>query len=209
MMEQLGRHILAAALLVQGCQVAMAAQHGANHAVAVFAGVATDTVFTDSMFFPWTNDLENIGVVGIAYSQRFGTLDSLTNSQLPLGEHLMIEGELGLSGRFGDESLGEAWTGLYLRYDGFPWNEKIYTTLAVNTGLSLLTTESDFERGRDENHKNATLLHYMGPEITFADPANKNLELLVRFHHRSGVFGLFDGVVSGSTFISSGVRVRF
>lgn len=111
--------------------------------------------------------------------------------------------------RFGDESLGEAWTALFIRYDGFPWNDRVYTTIAVNTGLSLLTEESDFERARDENDKNTVLLHYMGPEITFADPNNKDLELMVRFHHRSGVFGLFDGVVSGSTFISSGVRVRF
>ncbi len=49
----------------------------------------------------------------------------------------------------------------------------------------------------------------MGPEITFADPDNKNVEFLIRYHHRSGVFGLFDGVVSGSTFITAGVRFRF
>ena len=49
----------------------------------------------------------------------------------------------------------------------------------------------------------------MGPELTFADPDNKDLELVLRYHHRSGVFGLFDDVVSGSTFLSAGVRVRF
>jgi hypothetical protein len=203
------RHILAAAILALGCNAAQGAEDAGDRSIAVFAGVATDTAFIESMFLPWTNELEDIGIVAMAYSQRFGTLDDLTNGQIPFGEHFMIEGELGLSGRFGDESLGEAWAALYLRFDGFPWNETIYTTLAVNTGLSLLTEESDFERGRDADNKNNVLLHYMGPEITFADPANKNLELLLRFHHRSGVFGFFDGVVSGSTFISSGVRVRF
>ena len=49
----------------------------------------------------------------------------------------------------------------------------------------------------------------MGPEITFADPDNKDLEFVFRLHHRSGVFGLFDDVVSGSTFLSTGIRIRF
>jgi hypothetical protein len=186
-----------------------AAERGGDQAVSIFAGVATDAAFTDSIFFPLSNDIKEIGIVGIAYSRRLGTWNELTGNILPLGENFTLEGEVGVSGRFGDEALGEAWTGLFLRYDGFPWNDRLYTTMAVNTGLSFLTSESDFERGRDENDKNSQLLHYMGPEITFSDPDNKDLELMVRFHHRSGVFGLFDGVISGSTFISSGVRMRF
>jgi hypothetical protein len=188
---------------------ALAAERGREEAVSVFAGIATENAFTDSIFFPLGNELDDIGVVALAYSRRLGTWDELTHNALPLGEYFTVDGEVGISMRFGDESLGEAWTALFIRYDGFPWNDRVYTTIAVNTGLSLLTEESDFERARDENDKNTVLLHYMGPEITFADPNNKDLELMVRFHHRSGVFGLFDGVVSGSTFISSGVRVRF
>ncbi len=188
---------------------ALAAERGGEDAVAVFAGIATEDAFTDSIFFPLGNELDDIGVVALAYTRRFGTWDELTHNALPLGENFTVDGEVGVSMRFGNESLGEAWAALYLRYDGFPWNERVYTTIAVNTGLSLLTEESDFERSRDDDNENTVLLHYMGPEITFADPNNKDLELMVRFHHRSGVFGLFDGVVSGSTFISSGVRVRF
>ena len=188
---------------------ARAADRGGDQAVSIFAGVATDAAFTDSIFFPLGNDIEDIGIVAIAYSRRLGTWNELTGNVLPLGENFTLEGEVGVSGRFGDESLGEAWASLYLRYDGFPWNDSVYTTMAINTGLSLLTEKSDFERSRDDDNQNSVLLHYMGPEITFSDPDNKDLELMVRFHHRSGVFGLFDGVVSGSTFISSGVRMRF
>jgi hypothetical protein len=203
------RSILIAGTVLCTLQGALAAERGGDDAVTVFGGVATDTAFTNSIFFPLANDIKDIGVIAIAYSRRLGTWDELTGNILPLGENFTLEGEVGVSARFGDESLGEAWTGLFLRYDGFPWNDAIYTTMAINTGLSLLTEESDFERGRDENNKNSELLHYMGPEITFSDPDNKDLELIVRFHHRSGVFGLFDGVISGSTFISSGVRMRF
>lgn len=155
--------------------------------------------------------MRDLGVVGLAYSHRFGTANDFVGGILPpvIGDHLFIEGEGGISYRFGDEELGEGWLGAYLRYDNLPWNDVVYTTLAVNTGVSYLTEVSEFERSRDNNGKAGRLLHYMGPEITFADPDNKNLEFLVRFHHRSGVFGLFDGVVSGSTFITAGMRVRF
>jgi hypothetical protein len=180
------------------------------HSLAVYGGQATNTNFTESIFMPWTNDMKDIGVIAGAYNYRFGTVEELTGlNLLGLGDNFMIEGEAGLSARFGDESLGEAWVGAFLRYDGFFWNEHVYTTVAANTGVSLLTEYSDFERGRDSGGKNSKLLHFMAPEITFADPDHKNLELLVRYHHRSGVFGLFDGVVSGSTFITTGLRVRF
>jgi hypothetical protein len=204
-----GRSILIATAVLGSALAGQAAERGGDDAISVFGGVATDTAFANSIFFPLGNDIEDIGVVALAYSRRLGTWDEVTHNVLPLGENFTLEGEIGVSARFGDESLGEAWTGLFLRYDGFPWNERVYTTVAVNTGLSLLTEESDFERSRDNDNQNSRLLHYMGPEITFAAPDNKNVELMVRFHHRSGVFGLFDGVVSGSTFISSGVRVRF
>lgn len=182
-----------------------------NDAIAIFAGQATWTNYIETLYAPWSMDMADIGVVAGSYSHRFGSVNDLTGGMLPsaIGDHLFIEGELGLSARFGDESLGEGWAAAYLRYDNLPWNDWVYTTIGVNTGVSYLTDISEFERSRDNNGKAAHLLHYMGPEITFANPDNKNLEFLVRYHHRSGVFGLFDGVVSGSTFITAGVRYRF
>jgi hypothetical protein len=181
---------------------------GGDHALAFYVGRATDTNFTTSMFVPWDNELKDIGLVAGAYSYRFGSIGDVFGEGTFLDD-FTVEGEVGVSGRFGDESLGEAWTGLYLRYDGFFWNDVVYTTIAVNTGVSYLTDFSEFERGRDSGGRNSKLLHYMGPELTFALPDHKNIELLLRYHHRSGVFGLFDDVVSGSTFISTGLRFRF
>lgn len=181
------------------------------NALEVFGGKATWSSFTNSMFQPWNNDMKDIGVAAIGYSHRFGSLNEITGLGLPsgFGDHLYIEGEVGISKRYGDEQLFEVWGAAYLRYDNFPWNDYVYTTVAVNTGLSYLSEDSEFERSRDENNKTQQLLHYMAPEISVAAPDNKNLELFLRWHHRSGVFGLFNGVYSGSTFISSGVRVRF
>jgi hypothetical protein len=193
-----------------GACAAADVDRGGKHSLSAFVGQATDTNFVESMYAPWSNDLKDVGVAGAMYSYRLGTLgDVFGLSSNHFTDHVTVETEGGGAFRFGDEDLGELWTGLYVRYDGFFWNDTVYTTLAVNTGLSLLSSTSDFERGRDSRGKNGRLLHYMGPEISIADPQNKNLELIFRYHHRSGVFGLFDGVVSGSTFLSSGVRVRF
>ncbi|HUQ38312.1 MAG TPA: hypothetical protein VM144_18235 [Aestuariivirga sp.] len=190
---------------------ASAGPRGADDSVMVFGGVVSETTFIEILTTPWTSDLNPIGVAGISYSHRLGTVNELIGDRGlgQIGDNFTIEGEVGTSARFGDESLGEAWVALYLRFDGLPWNDTVYTTIGANTGLSYLTDISAFERGRDSEGKASELLHYLGPELTFADPENKDLELVLRYHHRSGVFGLFDGVVSGSTFISAGIRVRF
>ena len=190
---------------------ALAQSRGAADSVMVFGGVASETNFAEIIYSPWTVELNDIGVIGASYSHRLGTMNELLGDGGfgHMGDDFTIETEAGTSLRFGDESLGEAWAALYLRYDGLPWNDTVYTTIAVNTGVSLLTDISEFEEGRDDKGRSSVLLHYLGPEFTFADPENKDLELVLRLHHRSGVFGLFDGVVSGSTFLSAGIRVRF
>ncbi len=188
---------------------ASAGSRGADDSVMVFGGVGADTNFYQLIYSPWTADLTDIGLIGTSYSHRFGTLNEVIGDIGQIGDDLTIEGEIGTSVRFGDESLGEGWVALYLRYDGLPWNDTVYTTIGINTGLSYLTDISEFERGRDSDGNASKLLHYMGPELTFADPDNKVLELVLRYHHSSGVFGLIDGVVSGSTFISAGIRARF
>jgi hypothetical protein len=124
------------------------------------------------------------------------------------GDDLTLDVEAGADYRFGLEDEGEFWGALYFRYDGFPWNDWIYTTAAIDTGWSLLTDTSDFERHRSHG-QSSRVLHDFSPEITFADPDNKNVELVVRLQHRSGIFGLVDGVASGSTFVTTGIRFRF
>jgi hypothetical protein len=52
-------------------------------------------------------------------------------------------------------------------------------------------------------------MHYFAPEITFARPSRPDLEFLIRFHHRSGVFGLVSDAWGGAQYLSAGIRVRF
>jgi hypothetical protein len=82
-------------------------------------------------------------------------------------------------------------------------------TGGVSTGVNYATSISDLERSKSGNDRGNNLLHYFSPELTFADPENKDLEFVARLHHRSGVFGLFNGVDGGSTFFSFGLRHHF
>ena len=116
-----------------------------------------------------------------------------------------FELEAGAGYRFSNEDAGEFWGALFARYDRFPWNEKVYTTIAISTGLNYATRVSEIEYAEN----NSNLLHYLAPEITVANPNNKNLEGVLRLHHRSGVYGLFNGVRSGTNVVTLGLRKRF
>lgn len=189
---------------------ALAEQPNSPNAVTFLVGRGTDTDFTQVLTQPWTTHFVDLTLVGATYSYRLGTLNELFGSDTLgyFGDHLMIEPEAGAAYRFGLESQGEFWGSLYFRYDGLPWNDTIYTTLALNTGLSILTETSEFERDRSDGDS-SLVLHNFSPEITFASPENKDIEFVLRLHHRSGIFGTIDGVYSGSSFVTTGLRVRF
>lgn len=200
--------VVLASLLLAG--PALSETRGAPHAITLLVGRGTDTDFTQIISQPWTTNFVDLTMVGVTYSYRLGTLTELFDSNALgyFGDHLTVEPEAGAAYRFGEESQGEFWGSLYFRYDGFPWNDTVYTTAAINTGLSILTETSEFERDRS-NGDSSLVLHNFSPEITLADPDNKNLEFVLRLQHRSGIFGTIDGVYSGSTFVTTGIRFRF
>lgn len=189
---------------------ALAQQANSPNAVTFLVGRGTDTDFTTIISQPWKTHFVDLTLLGITYSYRLGTLNELFDSDTLgyFGDHLTVEPEAGAAYRFGEESQGEFWGTIYFRYDGLPWNDVIYTTLALNTGLSILTESSDFEADRSDGDS-SLVLHNFSPEITFASPDYKDIELVLRLHHRSGIFGTIDGVYSGSSFVTTGLRVRF
>lgn len=92
------------------------------------------------------------------------------------------------------------------RWHEFPWNHRIKTTLAVGDGLSLASRKPKLEQERKP--KASALLNYLLFELTLAPPQSR-WYWSARIHHRSGIFGLFNGVDGGSNFIGSGVGYRF
>ena len=123
--------------------------------------------------------------------------------------HWTMEPELGVGQRYGRESATEVWGALYFRYHGFPWDRTLLTTMALSTGMNWASEVTDVERERARDDTGSQWMHYFSPEITFALPSHPNSELLIRVHHRSGVFGLVSDAWGGAQYATVGLRFRF
>lgn len=122
-----------------------------------------------------------------------------------------IELEAGAGYQFGDspDESGQIWGAAYARYDEFPWNHIVRTTIAGSIGLNYSTSRTAFENNETKNGDTQKILHYFSPEITFSAPSNPDDELVLRLHHRSGANGAFGCEGCGSNYITFGYRKRF
>jgi len=96
-----------------------------------------------------------------------------------------------------------------LRWVTFPWDQWVDTSAALAVGLSYATEEPALELKENPETGATQLLHYLVFEIAVAPPGESRWSLVARLHHRSGVWGLFDGVGSASNFFMLGLRYRF
>ena len=96
---------------------------------------------------------------------------------------------------------------LVARWMRFPWDRWLDTRVAFGEGLSWASETPPLEpRGDPDGEEgSARLLNYLLLEVE-GTPPRSPWSGFVRIHHRSGVFGLFDGVEGGSNFIGLGVR---
>ncbi len=93
------------------------------------------------------------------------------------------------------------------RWHRFPWGHRVPTTLAFGEGISWATRKPKLEI---ENDKPVSqLLNYLLFELTLAPSPESPWYWSGRIHHRSGVFGLFNGVRGGSNFVAMGLGYRF
>ncbi len=177
----------------------------AEWAVTVLGGVLNQANFSGVLFTPWTSSFDDTQLLSGMVSRRVYEFsqDSF------LGRYWFVDWEAGAGQRFGNSTASEVWTALYLKYDGFPWPNTVYMTAGVSTGVNYATSISDLEKQKSGNRTGNKLLHYFSPELAFADPDNKDFEIVTRLHHRSGIFGMFGGVDGGSTFLSIGFRQHF
>lgn len=93
------------------------------------------------------------------------------------------------------------------RWQRFPWNPYLKTSIALGDGLSYATSTPPLEAASTTNVGATRLLNYILVEITYAPPQVKDWALVVRVHHRSGVYGLFNDVEGGSNVIGMGIKI--
>ena len=169
--------------------------------VLVFGGEMSNHNFENTLSPIYSQSRENIYFAGAAINRRIRD-----------GRYIDVELEGGGGYQFADGSnndSGQIWAALYFRYDRFPWNRFIYTTVAISTGLNYSFNKTAFEENEDHNDGTRRLLHYLSPEITFAHPDHKQWQGVLRLHHRSGVYGLLGCNHCGSNMVTAGVRRKF
>jgi hypothetical protein len=94
------------------------------------------------------------------------------------------------------------------RWLRFPWNNLIKTSFAIGEGLSLALETPAFEEKYHGTETNA-FLNYLMFEFDFSLPSHPRWSLVTRLHHRSGIYGLFNGVDGASNALGLGIRYHF
>jgi len=204
------RRLLLALALALAARPALAWQLGdlfgpcrGDCGVAIYAGNYVEDsmgevlVTSPSPPLTWTYVTDD-HLVATAISRRAGRWSRLT-----------FEPEIGIGQRFGRQSATEVWGALFLRYHGFPWDGTILTTAAISTGINWADSVTEVEGERARDGEGSQWMHFFAPEITFALPSRPNTELLLRFHHRSGVFGLVSDAWGGAQYATVGLRILF
>jgi len=150
---------------------------------------------------PWTASFGDEMVVGGAVQYRLGRF----------WRFFMVDMEAGGIYRLGDTNGGEFWAAAYLRYDGFVWTDYVYTTIGVSMGPSYVTRLPQVERGTDRRPtpNQSRWLNFFAPELTLALPDYPQYEVALRYHHRSGIWGTYNGVYEGANSFVVGLRYRF
>ena len=96
-----------------------------------------------------------------------------------------------------------------LRWNTFPWDSVIDTSIAVGDGLSIASETPKLEYTRYGKDESSALLNFVMAEFTFALPDVPGPELVMRMQHRSGTFGLINNTSDASTAFTWGIRYRF
>ena len=169
--------------------------------MALVGSSVADGKLRDIMVAPWTGTWGDDTLAGGAVSYRLARF----------WKFFMLDAELGGAYRFGDTEGGEFWAAAYLRYDGFPWTNHVYTTVGLSMGPDYVTRLPRVERGTDAQPEanQSRFLNFFSPELTFALPERPHQEVVLRYMHRSGIFGTFNGVWEGANSLTVGFRMRF
>ena len=163
----------------------------------IWYGALNSGDFTESIIDPASTSIEDEQIVGFTVGQKLFDLGYGFSFGLGvLGAHRIDEGgfELGMP--------------MTVTFDGFPWRERLPTKLAIAVGPSFISKITPTEKRKADNNQGSKVLNMFSPEVEVGVP-DTDWSGFFRLHHRSGIFGLIDGVSGGSTYFTFGVRHRF
>lgn len=179
---------------------AWAAEPGST-TITVFDGIGVLEDITEYAFGPSELTPTEDRLIGLAAGHAIGWLgDSLS---------LDVEGQVVY--HYGRGDFWEVGTTLVARWRGVALPKwlggfRLFDGFSIGVGPSITTEipplESD--RGRVSYVLNQLMLEFMKPV-----PEGVTVQEIDRIHHRSGIFGLINGIVGGSDYIGRGIQFRF
>lgn len=119
-----------------------------------------------------------------------------------------LDPEIGVARRFGTADGMEGWAAIFLRWKAFPWNDYVRTSIAIGVGPSV-SGNIVIEPGYVRNSEGAGVANYFSPELTVGLPSQPRFDLVIRYHHRSQVWGLIPQTTDTAQFWTAGFRARF
>lgn len=162
----------------------------------LYGGKFSDTTFGEIILEQETDYLESyVWVAGLNYElgKFLGPITIETEGQI--AQHT------GLQGHWETNVL------IIIRHEWL-WQNAISFSMALGDGFSLATRVPRLERV--ENPSSNVLLQYLMGEIDLGLPSVSGWpRLMMRLHHRSGVFGVYCSNTCGSNFVTYGVKYAF
>ncbi len=171
-----------------------------DRALTVYAGAYSDNSLPEEILPLREIQLEESSLVAVAYAEPFHRF---------WDDHGRWEWEVQGAKHWGGQTHWELNALLALRWRSFPWNQTVRTSFALGDGLSWASEVPALELSSHTNEGATQLLNYLLLEWTFGLPSAPDWDLALRIHHRSGIFGLFDGVDGGSNVLALGLKYRF
>jgi len=166
-----------------------------KYAVSLYGGVMTDDNWRQSLF--GQADLEDSYILAGAMSWTF---------YRPAHHLWSLELEANVARHFGIQDHFEfnapVLTG---RWEYFPWDSALDTSLAFGLGPSFATRVPEYERSRSGSSDEILLFWHL--EAAFGLPGS-DWSTFLRLHHRSNGYGVF-AEEGGSNILSLGLRYEF
>ncbi len=135
------------------------------------------------------------------------TAIALSRNLSPGAKHLQWEWEAQVVKHYGKQDHMEFNGLIKARWMTFPWDRYLDTNFTIGDGISIATRVPRIESaGHDDT---SAILNYLLFELEFPLHNHPNWSVVARLHHRSGVFGLFDGVRGASNAVGIGLRHTF
>jgi hypothetical protein len=166
-----------------------------DFAITVYGGQMTDNDWLDP-FASESIELRDSWLIGLAGSKELKTFF----------DHLVVEFEGQVVRHLGEQDHWEFNAPIIFRWEKFPWDNVVDTSVAYGIGPSYATKVPSEEVAR-EGDSDRWLVYWM-IEIELGLPRIQDWSAIVRLHHRSEAWGVVADE-GGSNVLAIGLKYRF